>query len=409
MAKTGFFRIDRRTWAAVCERGMNPAVSYLVLACGTGRDNRTTAWSAQAVAEYAGIAWVRSKPAIQELVKVGLVKQTHLGSRPRYELPDWEEVRTLVEKPISDYSVALYRMIVKEGAQPKGKLQRVAAEELAQSGKLVTGPDGCYVAAPIDDAPKADHYIWLPTSLVTGTAKGEDSPLARVRRTQDPLTLRLLIDLYHAQHLRDDGGISRSVLSQEFKRSRVGERGIYIVWSFAPSQRWVFSSSITLPHWKKETENRLVFWDRLQQLTDLGLVELIPHLCESEKPDGEIIHPYGIDWRTGELEGLENRAGLAAHRAGLEMRDKRQPLTFGEYLAPVPRDYSEVAMVGIGRLRYRPHTKLTSQWWAKLQTRLPGIISHYEALQMNATNTPLDIKGSQGVSRDLNGVQGLTQ
>jgi hypothetical protein len=38
----GFFAVDRRAWALVCGLGMNPAVAYLVLAHGTGGDNRTS-------------------------------------------------------------------------------------------------------------------------------------------------------------------------------------------------------------------------------------------------------------------------------------------------------------------------------------------------------------------------------
>ena len=57
MSTKGFFRIDRRTWAKVCELGMNPAVAYLVLACGTGKDHRGTSWSVQAaVKKYTAIA-----------------------------------------------------------------------------------------------------------------------------------------------------------------------------------------------------------------------------------------------------------------------------------------------------------------------------------------------------------------
>ena len=41
----GFFAIDRRAWARVCALGLNAAVAYLVVACGTGGDNRTTSLS----------------------------------------------------------------------------------------------------------------------------------------------------------------------------------------------------------------------------------------------------------------------------------------------------------------------------------------------------------------------------
>src|SRR5215472_11236298 len=92
MGSKGFFRIDRRTWAKVCELGMNPAVAYLVLACGTGKDHRGTSWSVNAVQEYTGIAWIHGKPAVQALCDKRFIKLVKAGSRPRYELLDWDEV-----------------------------------------------------------------------------------------------------------------------------------------------------------------------------------------------------------------------------------------------------------------------------------------------------------------------------
>ena len=46
MSTGNFFRVDRRSWAAVCELGMSPAVAYLVLAQGTDGNNRLTKFSA---------------------------------------------------------------------------------------------------------------------------------------------------------------------------------------------------------------------------------------------------------------------------------------------------------------------------------------------------------------------------
>jgi hypothetical protein len=51
----GFFAVDRRTWERVCELGLNRAVAYLVLARGTGKTNRETAWSVMAIENYTGI------------------------------------------------------------------------------------------------------------------------------------------------------------------------------------------------------------------------------------------------------------------------------------------------------------------------------------------------------------------
>jgi len=390
MNSDGFFRIDRRTWAAVCELGMNPAVAYPVLACGTGGDNRTTAWSAEAVARYSGMAWKRSKPAVQELCKYGFVTQIKNSTRPRYELLDWAEVEK-TRPAMNAYQRSGVFDKVARAHQLEGDLQRQTADALVKAGRLCRSGDG-YTVPATDDAPLSEQYVWLPNTIVMGTHAGEDSPLARIRRTGDVLTLRLLVDLYHAQHLRDDGGIDRAVLCEEFERTRVGEQGIHVIWSFVPAgQYWVSSDRITQPHWEKGTDGKLMFWRRLSVLQQQGLVEWIPHLCESDKPDAEIIHPYGRDWSATGLKNLENAVGHAAYRAG-EIMGKRSEVVsqwmhtrMGALcLAPVLRDYPDVAMVGIARLRYRPHTKLTSQWWARQQGELPGIIKQYQQLTEKA-------------------------
>ena len=59
-----FFAVDRRTWARACSLGMNAAVAYLVLGRGTARDNRTTAWSVQAVEKYTSISRGRAQQAL---------------------------------------------------------------------------------------------------------------------------------------------------------------------------------------------------------------------------------------------------------------------------------------------------------------------------------------------------------
>jgi hypothetical protein len=67
MSTGGFFAIDRRTWSRVCEFGVTPAVSYLVLARGTGPDNAMTSWSVNAIETYTGISRPRAEGAIKVL------------------------------------------------------------------------------------------------------------------------------------------------------------------------------------------------------------------------------------------------------------------------------------------------------------------------------------------------------
>jgi hypothetical protein len=113
------------------------------------------------------------------------------------------------------------------------------------------------------------------------------------------------------------------------------------------------------------TDKAAVFFRRLEQLEDVGLVEWMPHLIEGAGPDAEIIHPYGL---TGS-ESIEDRLGRAAHAAALSKLTEAQQgwvAENGYWLAPVPRHMADVQMVGIGRLRYRAQTRATAAWWSRL-------------------------------------------
>jgi hypothetical protein len=77
----GFFAVDRRAWARVCRLGMNSAVAYLVLARGTGGDNRTTKWSTNAIERYTGISRSRAAKAIADLEQDKAVVRDPAGTR----------------------------------------------------------------------------------------------------------------------------------------------------------------------------------------------------------------------------------------------------------------------------------------------------------------------------------------
>src|SRR5215510_2164856 len=90
---SGFFAVDRRSWARVCGLGLNCAVAYLVLARGTGRNNRETSWSVQAIEKYTSIARSRAHNAIRTLLRDGVVQQLKAGTRPKYDLRPWHLIR----------------------------------------------------------------------------------------------------------------------------------------------------------------------------------------------------------------------------------------------------------------------------------------------------------------------------
>lgn len=84
----GFFAVDRRAWDHVCTLGINASIAYLILARGTGGDNRTTKWSTNAIEQKTGISRGRAKIAIETLERTGLVHATRgeKKSRPAYKL-----------------------------------------------------------------------------------------------------------------------------------------------------------------------------------------------------------------------------------------------------------------------------------------------------------------------------------
>ena len=83
-----FFAVDRRAWAFVCGLGLNAAVSYLAIACGTGGDNRTSKWSAKAIRKRTAISRSRAPAAIAELERAGAILRdpTSKPSRPKYKI-----------------------------------------------------------------------------------------------------------------------------------------------------------------------------------------------------------------------------------------------------------------------------------------------------------------------------------
>lgn len=358
-ARGDFFAIDRRTWERVCRAGMNPACAYLVLACFSARDNRRTNASVQAVEKYTSISRSRSRLALEAILGKGYVQQTRRGLHPRYDLLPAAELPGVISTP--PRPVRLRREAAVAFAE---RLTKWEAQERAA---------------------KKPDLIWLPNDLVTGAA-GETPPIARVRQTQDAMTLRLLVDLYYAQDLREDGGVSRRVTYQKFKRVRVGQSGPFIVWGFEREGAWVdwqlpiaacHRREALTPAEKKDKANPGVdFFRRQDELLSLGLVEWVPTLFEGEDLDAEMLHPYG----TMGTDGLTDRLGAAAHQAGLALLTENQTAWVNEnalLLAPIHRHVGSVAMIGVARLRYRPRTSKTAAWLADLTDKGERLVARY--------------------------------
>jgi hypothetical protein len=291
------------------------AVSYLTIATGTGSGNRLSFWSAQAVEKFTGLHNVRATAAIRELIDEGFVRlgENSSRTRPRHELPPHEG----------------------------------------------------------SDSTPANELIWLPNTLVTGTVCGERSPVGRLRSRDDMSALRLLVNLYSVQNLSMDGGISRKILCQEYERERCGERGRHVVWGFRPKDESVFHHTTTeffflWPDAEELAEHPI--WAAEQTLREERLLQVVPHLVENPDPDSQPIHGFSLD---GTGESLEQELGMAADAAGRHIIG--QPRVYAaeqkgvQIFAPVYDTQPDVQMVGIYRLKYRPQTALTADWYRRMQ------------------------------------------
>ena len=165
---------------------MNAAVAYLLHARGTGRDQRTTYWSVQALETYTGISRSRAQAAIKSLQGAGLTAQIHGGSRPRYEIMPWSAVVRRDPKLTVAQTELLER--IGAGEQPGGR-RGPTVESLVRLGLLEKIEEGVCLPKP--------QWIWLPNEFVTGAAE-ETPPLELLRQSQDVMALRLAVDLYRA-------------------------------------------------------------------------------------------------------------------------------------------------------------------------------------------------------------------
>jgi hypothetical protein len=319
-------------WAQVCKLDINAAIAYLILASGTGPDNQQTSWSVNAVMNYGNLTLKRAQRAIQLLCKEKFIKQLTTGPHPKYEL-------LLPKKP------------------------------------------------------DKEDWIWLPNTLVAG-AKREKPPIVYIRESGDKVVLQLLVELYGAHQLTEDGGIDRAILWQNYKRLEVGTSRQHRIWAFVPTEGITISRvglfSKYVGDKKVDLDN---LWKRINLLFSLGLLQWIPHLFESAEETGQPIHAYGIH----NTNDVEDRLGAAAAEAAITMVTEKQldrasacldhtPLE-ELLLAPLPKHMLNVQMVGIARLRYRPQTKLTSAWWGDLNQKAPGCIEGYKKLATEAYET----------------------
>ena len=367
-SRGNFFAVDRRCMARACGISLNTGCAYLVLACGTSKDNVTTHWSAEALEKRTGISRRRAKDAVQSVVDHGLAIRIRDGNHPIYKLTTWADFVQRGEKITPPQEEVL--AMIGAGFEPDKSLH-ASIKSLTERRILVRDREGKLML------PEPEQ-IWLPNEFVSGAAD-ETPPLELVRQTQDAMALRLAVDQYYSQSLREDGGVGRHVTFYEYKRCNVAQQGPYTVYGFQPEGRRVYiTHSTAAPHRNDLTEEEFHagesyardFFRRQQMLHDAGIFQWVTYLFESDEEEAEMIHPLQLE--NAAPDCLENQIGAAAHSAALGMLTERQKdwaLSDGLILVPVLRHQANVQAIGIARAHYRPKTKMTAAWWAELNEK----------------------------------------
>lgn len=365
----GFFAVDVRCFTHACT-DVNRAAAYLVMACGTGFDHITTAWSVNAIEARTGISRTRAKAAIDGLIKDRLVSRVK-GTKSRYKLATWAQF-IVDPRPLTKAQTGTLD-IIREGGSLTAKQTQIS-RDLERLGH-VRWVDN--VRAVFE--PPAPELAFIPKTFVTG-ANGETPPAELLRQRRDVGLFRLVVDLYHGHNLADDGGIAKTALSRSYERSIEAEIGPYKILKFTLLQGHTTanpSHPIVAPHCPKKpdgTRDGSQLWTRLKALEDAGLIEWIPTLFEASDPLAEPLFPLG----SGGSNSLDDRLGSLAHTAAASLISRLRNLdhippslerTGETLLVPLPKAYDRATIVGIARLRYRPHTRRTSEWLAKIEKR----------------------------------------
>lgn len=291
----GFLAVPEQSWAKACDAGMNHACTLITLAAGTGRDGRTTSWSATAVQRYTGAGFRRAQRAIDDLASAGVLEVVRAGRKPRYKLR------------------------------------------------------------------ADDRLIWLPRTVLEGAAD-EAAPIALLRSGGCMDTLRLFVQLYSVHDLLDSGGVRRDLLWCRYRRERLCERGEQVAWAFSDD------GPMFRPGWPFDGLEPDRVWQALDRLEALGLLDWVPHVADG--PDGEILHA---------LEG-EALDALADFKESLPDEFRVRGVQEHDYVLPAPRHMAGLSMIGVARLRYRPHTAPTGQWWRNHVQAIAAAAENYRAL-----------------------------
>jgi len=382
-----FFAIDKRVFQQVMELGINPTVSYLVLACGTGADHKTTSWSAHAVFKKSGMSQSAAAEAIKLCREKRFLTKGGSRTRPQYKLSTYYELQARGNTVKTERQKAVYETIL-NGDQPINKDRSVAQSLVRQNLLLLTWSEelSCDVFGIPPQYAESEHLVWLPCELING-ATDERPPIARLRRHRDPLLIQMLLDFYDMVDLRDHGGVPKSIVWKVHDREEIDKIGYMSIWAFERHSdgATVSRNDLSQKHidfWNNDDGDK--FWNRLQILEREGLVYWMPHLIEADDPDAEIMHPL----QSGKGKNIEIELNRAAREAaeylvendGGDATTLRQGSGRSRYIVPVEKSFTDVQLVSVLRLRYQVGTEMNFGRYGEYLSDCEDWLAYYKQL-----------------------------
>jgi hypothetical protein len=295
------FLIDHHKWPKVCELGLNAAVTYLILARGSGADNATTSWSANSVEQRTGISRKRAGEAITLLCNRKHLSRVAKAVRPQYKIA--------------------------HSSQPS--------------------------------------WVYLPNSLIDGAEGEVPPIERIRRRGSILALRMLVDAYQMQDLANDDGLDWRMIHQQWERTEITTRGNWRIFgYSQAGSTTAKWHCPLRAQFRNQTSEANDTFWTAFQALQDCGLIQTVPHLVEGSDEDAELIFPLHVNGSDAE-QSLNAAATEAALRMLEGAGGFQYELDNFEIALPVSSDFPNATVVGVFRLRYRPQTSLTAAWWSK--------------------------------------------
>lgn len=338
----GYFAISKELFDQACEIGLNAAISFLVISCGTTGTGSFSSWSSQAVYKYTGIRWSKADSAISSLIDAEIISNVSKDpdkprSKPRYQIHD---------KDLEDKSL-----------------------------------------------------IWLPNDLFKrfcykNTDEQFPNVIERILEYRDIELLRFIVLLYKHQNLLEHGGINPSVIYARYTKEFIKKMGSWNFYLFESDGHRRFDSYENNPIVVEMNLGSLAgdeetpddgheFWRYLIMSEEIGVLEKVVYLFEDESDDAGILFPIdgplphetqikeaSKDYLLTRNYPDDNHDGDMVLGEGM-----METLEQGGICIPLPLRMENPIARGIYRLKHRANTQISKDWIDDMESKVKRKVS----------------------------------